>query len=192
MGPIEALPLTELRTQFEVNVVGTVALRQACLPELRRGRGRVVIMSSIAALSPTPYSGAYAASKFALEALADVLRLELRHAGIEVSLIEPGAIRTPIWEKVDASWEALAAAADPAALRHYDEDIGRMRTSLTAYRRTAIPPERVARAVAQALTARTPRTRYLVGAEAHLRAALRAWLPDRLHDALVRRILNLP
>jgi NAD(P)-dependent dehydrogenase (short-subunit alcohol dehydrogenase family) len=192
MGPVEAVPLNELRSQFEVNVFGTVALTQACLPELRRGRGRIVIMSSIAGLSPTPYSGAYAASKFALEALADVLRLELRHAGIAVSLIEPGAIHTPIWGKVEASWEALAATADPTALRHYDEDIGRMRLALASYRRTAIPPERVARAVVQALTARTPRTRYLVGAEAHLRAALRAWLPDRVHDALVRRILKLP
>jgi len=192
MGPVEGLPLSELRRQFEVNVFGTVALTQACLPELRRGRGRVVMMSSVAARSPSPFAGAYGASKSALEALADVLRVEVRAAGISVSVIQPGAIRTPIWDKVDASWDALIASADPALLQVYDDAIRRMRTSVAIYSRTGIAPERVARAVVQALTARSPRPRYLVGADAYVQAALRACLPVRVHDALVRRILNLP
>jgi NAD(P)-dependent dehydrogenase (short-subunit alcohol dehydrogenase family) len=150
------------------------------------------MMSSIAARSPTPFSGAYAASKSALEALADVLRVEVRPAGISVSLIQPGAIRTPIWEKAEASWDALIAASDPAVLRVYGDAIERIRTSVTAYSRTAIAPERVARAVLHALTARRPRTRYLVGADAYLQAVMRACLPARVHDALIRRILNLP
>jgi NAD(P)-dependent dehydrogenase (short-subunit alcohol dehydrogenase family) len=192
MGPVEAVPLAELRRQFDVNVFGTVALTQACLPELRRARGRVVIMSSVAAFSPTHYSGAYAASKAALETLADVMRLELRPAGIAISLVEPGATDTPIWKKVDASWDAFFAAADPTVLRHYAEPIAGMRRALDDYKQTAIAPERVAQAVVRALTARSPRARYQVGAEVRLRAALRAWLPDHLHDAVVRRLLKLP
>ena len=98
-GPLELLPIEELRRQFEVNVIGNVAVTQALLPLLRQGRGRIVNMGSLNGVMAPPYFGPYSASKFALEALSDCLRVELRKWGISVSLIEPGSVKTPIWEK---------------------------------------------------------------------------------------------
>src|SRR5439155_9073645 len=98
-APLEELLLDELRRQLEVNVVGQLAVTQALLPALRAARGRIVIVGSIAGRSALPFLGAYAISKFSLEAMADALRLELRPEGIEVSIVEPGTIATPIWTK---------------------------------------------------------------------------------------------
>ncbi len=98
-SPLELIPLPELRRQFEVNVIGQIAVTQALLPLIRRARGRIVNMGSIAGRGTIPMMGPYSASKFALEALTDALRLELYPWGIEVSIIEPGAIATPIWSK---------------------------------------------------------------------------------------------
>src|SRR3954471_419193 len=114
-GPLEYLPLDELRRQLEVNAVAQLAVTQACLPALRASRGRIVNMSSISGRMALPLYGPYAASKYALEALSDSLRLELRGTGVDVVLIEPGAIRTPIWERgiraADALWDALPPVA---------------------------------------------------------------------------------
>src|SRR5207237_7486224 len=98
-GPLELLPLSELRKQLEVNVIGQIAVTQAFLPLLRRGKGRVVMIGSLGGRIVTPYTGAYCASKFAMEALTDALRMELRPWHIHVSNVEPGFITTPIWEK---------------------------------------------------------------------------------------------
>lgn len=191
MGPVETMPIAQWRRQFDVNVFGTVSLTQACLPALRRRNGRVVIMSSIAGLTSTAYSSAYSASKHALEAIADALRLEVARWGVDVSLIEPGAVATPIWNKVDQSWgEAAGGSSQVQAL--YRSAIAGMRGSVARYGATAIGVDRVVRAVEHAVTKTRPRTRYVVGAEARLRALLRAWLPDRVHDALVRRVMRLP
>ena len=98
-GPLEFLPLSELRKQFEVNVLGQIAVTQAFLPLLRQARGRIVNMSSIAGRVAFPYIGPYSASKYALEAISDALRIELLPWGISVSVIEPGDVATPIWKK---------------------------------------------------------------------------------------------
>ena len=192
MGPIETLPIDRWRRQYEVNVFGTVALTQACLPALRRARGRVVIVSSIAGRVSTAYSGAYSSSKYALEAIADALRLEVARWHVGVSLIEPGAIATPIWLKVDASWAEAATGAAPDVSALYRSAIAGMRAEVARYGARAIGVEPVVRAIEHALTSRRPRIRYLVGREARLRATVRAWLPDRLHDALMRRVMHLP
>lgn len=183
-APLEFVPIDALRRQLEVNVVGQVAVTQAMLPLLRRGRGRVVFMGSISGRFASPFLGPYAASKFALEAIADALRLELRPWGMHVAIVEPGVIATPIWRKSLASALELADRMSPraaelygAALRGVEE---RVRTI------GGIPPERVARVVAHALTARRPRARYLVGADARVGVALNA-LPTRLRDSLVAR-----
>lgn len=179
-APLEDLPLDELRRQLEVNVVGQLAVTQAVLPALRAARGRIVIVGSIAGRSALPFLGAYAISKFALEAMADALRLELAPDGIHVSLVEPGTIRTAIWTKPQPLAESVS--------ERYRPRIERFRKVAAARAAKAAPVELVADAVEHALTAERPKTRYLVGRDAKIRAAIER-LPDRARDRVITRAL---
>jgi NAD(P)-dependent dehydrogenase (short-subunit alcohol dehydrogenase family) len=190
-GPLECVPVAALRQQLEINVVGLLAVTQACLPMLRRARGRVVLMGSIAGRSATPFLGPYSASKHALEALADALRVELAPWGIVVSLVEPGAIATPIWTKSADTADRTLGAIDRSALARYEGAMAAVRKAAEGSARRAIPADRVADVVVHALTARRPRTRYLVGLDARLQVLLRL-LPDRVRDQLVARFMGLP
>lgn len=187
-GPVELVPPGDWRRQFEVNVVGAVAMIQALLPLLRASRGRVVNMSSIGGRMALPFLGPYNASKFALEGLSDSLRMELSPQAVHVAVVEPGSIATAIWEKGERAAQDQINGMEPEARHLYGQRIdGMIRvTRQTAAR--AAPPSKVARAVEHALTARRPRTRYVVGADARGQAALRALLPDRALDALVGRL----
>jgi NAD(P)-dependent dehydrogenase (short-subunit alcohol dehydrogenase family) len=191
-GPIEVVPMSAVRSQFEVNVFGQIAVTQALLPLLRRGRGRVVNMGSIAGRAATPFIGLYSASKFALEALTDALRSELHPWGIEVSIIEPGAIATPIWRKSARVADQMKAGLSDEAKKLYGDQLASVRSSIEKVEARAIPATVVAEAVVHALTARRPKTRYLVGIDAKIRAAMAAWLPDRVQDRVVRWFLGLP
>jgi NAD(P)-dependent dehydrogenase (short-subunit alcohol dehydrogenase family) len=191
-SPLEVIPLSQLRKQLEVNVIGQIAVTQAFLPLLRRGRGRIVNMGSIAGRGTIPLLGPYSASKYALEALTDALRMELQPWGIQVSIIEPGAIATPIWEKSSKEAEGLEAAASEEAKALYGEAVMRIRHAIAQAAQRAIPPEAVVRAVHHALTAAHPRTRYLVGTDAKLRAWMVKWLPDRVQDRLLGWALKYP
>lgn len=186
-APVEFLPLDALRRQLEVNVIGQVAVTQAFLPLLRQARGRIVNMSSVSGRIASPFLGAYSASKFALEALTDALRLELRPWGIRVSLVEPGVIQTPIWNKSLAAAETLQAGLPPAAHELYGLAVEALRAGVSELK--GLPPERVADAVVHALAARRPKARYVVGRDARLGAAL-SHLPTRLRDSLVGRRLG--
>jgi NAD(P)-dependent dehydrogenase (short-subunit alcohol dehydrogenase family) len=187
-GPLEFVPLDDLRQQLEVNVVGPVAMAQAFLPLLRRGGGRIVQMGSVSGLFASPFLGPYSASKFALEALSDALRVELRPWGIHVSIIEPGVIATPIWRKSLAAADEALAEMPPALEELYGKVLGAVRNEVQGLR--GIPAARVADAVAHALTAARPRARYhVIGPSARVRLAL-AYLPTRLRDWLVARYLE--
>jgi NAD(P)-dependent dehydrogenase (short-subunit alcohol dehydrogenase family) len=190
-GPIELLPISDLRTQLEVNVLGQIAVTQAMLPLLRRAQGRLINMSSISGCIASPFLGPYAASKFALEALNDAMRIELRRWNIEVSIIEPGSVKTPIWEKALAMADNLVGKidADSAALYHADAESFRQAFAKVADK--AIPVHHVVRAVVHALTARRPRTRYRVGLDARLGVPLVKMLPDRWRDYFVKKELGL-
>lgn len=182
-GPLEVLPLEELRRAFEVNVVGVVAVTQAFLPELRRSRGRIVNISSVSGTIAAPLAGPYAASKFALEAISDSLRRELVPAGIKVIVVQPGSIKTPIWEKV--------AAMDLDRYRGtaYENVMTLMRDHAIRSGERGLPPEAVAKAVLTALTARRPNTRLLV-VRRPLRTRLMRWVPDRWIDRATARVLS--
>lgn len=188
-GPLEFLPLDELRSVLEVNAVGVVAVTQAFLPLLRRERGRVVVVGSISGRLSTPFAGPYCASKFAVEALCDSLRMELAPWSMQVSLVEPGDVDTPIWEKTQGYADRMLARLPQAARELYADAIVGLRRQLDESARGAAPPEACARAIAHALSARRPRTRYLVGTDARIQAALVRFLPDRLRDRLVARVL---
>ncbi|MHB1170743.1 MAG: SDR family oxidoreductase [Longimicrobiales bacterium] len=188
-GPLEFLPPESLRRQLDVNVVGQVAVTQAVLPMIRATRGRIVMIGSIAGRSALPFVGPYSASKFALEAIADTLRVELMPWGVHVSLIEPGVIATPIWQtSIDAAL-AMLEDAPPVVMEYYGERLGAIRRR--AERGTGgMPPDVVARAIERALTSSTPRTRYMIGRDAKLRLWLERVLPDRARDRVIDAALE--
>ena len=191
-SPLELIPLDQLRRQLEVNVIGQIAVTQAVLPLLRRARGRIVNMGSIAGRATIPMMGPYSASKHALEALTDALRLELYPWGIEVSIIEPGAIATPIWDKSLKTSLDVEAEIQTDGKHLYEDAAKAVREAFGQAAARAIPAEAVVQAVLHALTARRPRTRYLVGRDAKIRAAMMRWLPDRLQDWILKKVLHLP
>lgn len=183
-APLEYLPLDDLRMQFEVNVVGQLAVTQAFLPLLREGKGRITFISSISGLLATPMVGAYSASKFALEALADSLRLELKEWGIEVNLIEPGQIATPIWMTSAQAADERAERMDPQAPTRYRWMMRAARVRAGQGAKHGLDPHQVALAVERALLGASPKTRYVVGKEG-LAVRILAALPDRLRDKIV-------
>jgi NAD(P)-dependent dehydrogenase (short-subunit alcohol dehydrogenase family) len=187
-SPLEAIPLDELRRQLEVNVVGQVAVTQALLPQLRRARGRIVFVGSIAGRSALPFLAAYAASKHALEAIGDSLRIELSPWGIRVAVVEPGTIATPIWRKGAATAEEIQTRVPETTLALYAERVAAFRRAAAAAGRRGQPAGRVAEAVEHALTADRPKTRYLVGRDAKIRAGVER-LPDRWRDSVLERLL---
>jgi len=185
-GPVEFIPIEDWRRQLEVNVIGQVATIQAFLPLLRAGHGRIVNVSSIGGRIALPLVGPYAASKFALEAISDSLRRELRGQGIEVSVVQPGGVKTPIWDKGLSAADKIEAATPPEGRRLYGAIIDALRRQVeTIATKTGMEPEEVAEPILHALTAEKPRTRYLVGREAKLRWAIAKRVPDRVFDRLV-------
>jgi NAD(P)-dependent dehydrogenase (short-subunit alcohol dehydrogenase family) len=185
--PLEFLPLDQLRGQLEVNLVGHVAVTQALLPNLRAARGRIVNVGSIAGRSALPFLGAYAASKHALEAFTDSLRVELRPFGITVTVIEPGTIATPIWRKGGERFQELAADL-PELTRLYGERMAAFREAAAAAGQRAEPADDVALVVERAITAERPKARYVVGRDARRRALIER-LPVGLRDRLYERVL---
>lgn len=188
-GPLEFVPLGELRRQLEVNVVAQLALTQAFLPKIRQAEGRIVLMGSVAGLVAMPGLGPYCMSKHAIEAMADVLRLELKPFGIHVSLIEPGHIDTPIWQKGFDDWEAFKKQAGAGLEELYAHQISRVHRLAAKFSREAMPPSVVTAAVAHALISQRPRTRYLIGGGARQQRFL-SRLPDSWRDRILGRILR--
>ena len=191
-GPVEALVLDDLRRQLEVNVVGQVAVTQAVLPRLRESRGRIVFVSSLNGRVSTPMTGAYNASKFALEALADTMRLELRPWGIRVVLVEPAAIDTDIWRGAEDTLESAAAGLEPRHRELYAKHIAGYRKSIPRFRKTAAPVEAVAATIERALTDTRPRARYVPGAGPRVQAALAHLTPAPALDAVLRLGTGMP
>jgi len=191
-GPLEFQPLGDIRQQIDVNFIGQIAVTQAFLPLLRKRRGRIVNIGSIGGRMATPFLGAYAASKFAMEAFTDSLRMELQPWGISVSIVEPGSIATPLWEKGQAAADEIDRKLPQTGHDLYDPAVAAMRRVADKLARSAIPPSAVAKAVAHALTAKRPKTRYLVGRDAKLQAAVAKLVPDRMRDWLIVQRMGLP
>jgi NAD(P)-dependent dehydrogenase (short-subunit alcohol dehydrogenase family) len=191
-GPIEFMPLDQLRLQLEVNVVGQVAVIQAFLPVLRAGRGRIVNVSSIGGRFALPLVSPYNASKFALEAISDSLRRELYGQGMEVILIEPGGVKTPIWDKSNEMADQIQQQMPPEAERIYGKLIdGVRKATVEIAQEKGIEAREVAEVIGRALTAKRPRTRYLVGTDAKIRGPMAKILPDRVMDRAVAKQLGI-
>ena len=188
-GPLEALDLDDFRRTVEVNTTSQLAVTKAFLPLLRRSQGRIVNMSSIGGRVAQPFAGPYIASKFALEAVTDVLRAELLGWGIDVIAIEPGTIATPIWEKSSREADEVLAKLTPEQRELYGTRLAKMAKVLERQTKRGAPPEKVAEAVEKALTAKRPKTRYLVG-DAYLLIGLKRFLPTRWFDRLLYRMTS--
>ncbi len=194
-GPLELLPMEELRELMEVNFFGQVAVTQALIPALRKARtppstgGRIVLLSSIGGLVTTPYMAPYHASKYALEAVGNALRVELRRSHIQVALIEPGSVATPIWDKGN---ELIDGVEVPAELQEFYGHVPKaMEKTLSDTAKRGVPPERVAQTIEGALKAKRMRARYLIGLDAHAMVWASRLIPDLLFDRILRRAVGV-
>ena len=190
-GPLEHLPIDELRRQFEVNVFGALALAQAYLTRVSDGGGRIVFVGSISGRLATPYIGPYSASKFALRALSDALRIELAPAGVSVSLIEAGSVRTPIWKKGRDRRNTMLERLGPNPRSHYRAALERLFAITEAEERDSMPVDVVTTAIAHALIDRKPRAHYLLGPGARI-GSIVAVLPPELRDRAIRKSMKIP
>jgi NAD(P)-dependent dehydrogenase (short-subunit alcohol dehydrogenase family) len=183
-GPLELLTSEHLREQFEVNVIGLAATTRATLPLLRLAKGRIVNMSSVSGKTTYPFLGAYCASKYAVEAISDALRLELNQFGIRVAVIEPGVIATPIWKRSEASTRQRIGV-DPRLHTLYGSIQKGIEKALGDAKTKALAPSKVADAVVHALSSKRPKLRYLVGTDAKIGTLLSRWVPAPVLDKLI-------
>jgi NAD(P)-dependent dehydrogenase (short-subunit alcohol dehydrogenase family) len=190
-GPLEFMPLQRIREQFEVNVIGQMGVTQALMPLLRRGQGRVVNISSKEGIIAMPFVGPYCASKFALEALSDALRMELKPWGIPVSIIEPGTISTEIIQRSIAAAEDCVRALPRDAEEMYQSCFDKARKASDKIASAAISVDNVAKTVLKVLNTAKPRPRYTVGSDARILALISRILPDRLLDRLILKQIGL-
>ena len=190
-GPLEYLSDADLRLQFDVNVLGLMAVTRAFLPALRRSRGRIINVGSVGGRLSIPFTGPYNASKFAVRALSDALRVELRPSGIKVVLIEPGPIDTPIWQRsMDAAIERLDRLPAQARER-YRVEIDTLFEMTRKTAAAAIGVQTVVDAIVEAVYAKRPPTSRLLGVQAYVQAAASV-LPDRLRDRVLMAVMGLP
>jgi NAD(P)-dependent dehydrogenase (short-subunit alcohol dehydrogenase family) len=191
-GPMETVTSDEWRKQLDVNVIGQLAVTRAVLPRLRESRGRVVFISSVNGRLSFALVGAYCASKFALEAAADALRMELRPWRIAVSVVEPAQTDTDIWRSADDMVEQAESTMTAEHRQLYARHISGFKKTIPLSQKLAVPSEKVSAVVEEALTARRPRPRYVVGVGPKLQVALMTKLPDRARDAVLRRVARQP
>jgi NAD(P)-dependent dehydrogenase (short-subunit alcohol dehydrogenase family) len=184
-APLECLPTELLRRQLDINVIGQVQVIQGFLPLLRAGGGRIVNLSSGLGNIALPFLGAYAASQFAKEALSDALRRELASQGISVTVVQPGAVLTPLWAKMsDTGNRALESAPGPVQELYRRPFLGFMKANEDSARTSRTTPDDVAQVIFRALVAQRPRTRYTVGRDAAGSRVLARLMPDRALDRI--------
>jgi NAD(P)-dependent dehydrogenase (short-subunit alcohol dehydrogenase family) len=185
-APVETLPLAEWRRQFEVNFFGHIAMTQALFPALLSSSGTVVNISSVGGKAVLPTYGAYAGSKFALEAVSDALRREASHTGIKVVVVEPGAVKTGMAERGIATAEGLKTLMTTGQLARYGDLTAAIAAQARSFTETGVSAEHAAKVIATAATASRPRTRYTIGRDAAILVRLSRLVSDRMLDRIVR------
>jgi NAD(P)-dependent dehydrogenase (short-subunit alcohol dehydrogenase family) len=191
-GPLEFYPVKLLQKHFEVNVIGTMALTQAFLPLLRKGKGRVINFGSMNGKMIFPLEGPYCASKAALEAMTDALRIELRPSGIPVSIIEPGFIGTKMLDKSLDAWHKLQRTLPEEAHKRYGPSIDSALKRIDKVKDMGSPPQSVANLIAKALTTKTPKRRYRIGRGARTMILAAKYVPEPILDRAIMKGLCLP
>jgi NAD(P)-dependent dehydrogenase (short-subunit alcohol dehydrogenase family) len=192
-GPVEYIAIEEWRRQFEVNVIGQVAVTKAVLPLIRKSGsyGRIVFIGSVGGRMASPFIAPYAASKHAIEAIAESMRHELAETGIRVVVVEPGAVRTPIWDKAESTADEIEASLSQEGLERYGSAIAGLRNAMRFQARTGVDPGVVAAVVERAVTSSQPAARYLVGRDAKVMALIARVLPDRARDIVSRNAMKV-
>lgn len=191
-GPVESLTSERLREQFNVNVVGQVAVARAVMPKIRAAGGRIVFVSSVSGRVSTPWTGAYNSSKFAIEGMADAMRIELSPWKIPVVLVEPANTQTDMWGEAQTMFDAGVAGMSEHERELYTGHMKGMRRTLGLMQKTAKPVETVAATIEKTLTARRPKARYIVGAPAKLQAWSAHLTPTRVLDFVLARATGVP
>jgi NAD(P)-dependent dehydrogenase (short-subunit alcohol dehydrogenase family) len=186
-APLELLSLEDLTAQFEINVVAQVSVIQALLPQLKSAKGTIINVSSVNGKISTPMVGAYAASKFALEAISDALRVEIAPFGVRVVVIEPGSSPTNIWQ---TSMKRSLEALESHRVGEYAKLLTTFEKLANALGKRGFPPQHFVDTVERILTSPRPRTRYVVPRQASLDVTLRRFLPDTVFDSILRRSLR--
>ena len=189
-APVEVLPLAEWRRQFDVNFFGHIAVTQALLPSLLRSRGRVVMMSSLGGRLAQPTYGAYSGSKFALEAVSDSLRRELAPDGVQVVIVEPGAVRTEMVGRGGITAKKLASGMTAQQERRYGGLMHAIIAQSEGFLRDGVDAAEAAKTIVRAATASRPKTRYTIGRDAALLTRLARILPDRTLDRVLAAALR--
>ncbi|HKI40179.1 MAG: SDR family NAD(P)-dependent oxidoreductase [Mycobacterium sp.] len=189
-APVETLPMAEWRRQFEVNLFGHIAMTQALLPALLSSSGTVVNISSVGGKFALPTYGAYAGSKFALEAVSDALRREVTRVGIKVVVVEPGAVKTEMAGRGIATAEGLQANMTAAQLARYGDLTAAIATQARSFDETGVSADHAAKVIAKAATASHPRTRYTIGRDAAILVRITRVVSDRVFDRIVRQNLR--
>ena len=184
-GPVEGLSLDDLTSQLDVNVIAQIAVTQAVLPKIREAGGRLVFMSSVSGFITTPGTGAYNASKYAIESLGDALRIELRPWKIPVSLIEPGPIRTDMWDSALDEYDRMTKQLSEENRRLYASHLAGSRKLMGTMQKLAADPKRVTKAVDHALTSRRPKRRYLLDTLSRTQKLTFAVTPAAITDAVL-------
>jgi len=190
-GPFEVVPLEEWRRQFEVNLFGHLAVTKELLPALLENRGRIVTVGSVGGRFSAPFLAPYSASKFAVRAWSEALRSELRPHGVQVVLVEPGAVATELWGKANEHADRMLEGLTEEQRGRYSGQVAGARRTADFAERNAVAPEVAARVIAKAMTSRSPKGRYLVGADARLEAGL-AVLPTRAMEGATRLMMRQP
>jgi NAD(P)-dependent dehydrogenase (short-subunit alcohol dehydrogenase family) len=188
-GPLELISPEDLRTQFDVNVLGQVSVTQAMLPALRAAHGRLVFVSSVGGRVAMAFTAPYASSKHALEAIGDALRVELATSNVQVALIEPGSVATPIWDKARETGDQVRIP--PELEQQYGHVPAAMDKTLQDTAKRGVPPEQVAATIETALTAKRMKSRYVVGRDARAMIVIRRLLPDHVFDRIAKRALGV-
>ncbi|MGZ5363447.1 MAG: SDR family NAD(P)-dependent oxidoreductase [Mycobacterium sp.] len=191
-GAMETLSSDEWRKQLEINVIGALAVTRAVLPRLRKSRGRIVFISSVNGRLSMPLVGAYAASKFALEAAADALRMELNPWKIRVVVIEPAQTDTDMWRTADTMVEDLEAGLSAEHRSLYAKHIAGFKKMIPVSQRIAVPTAKVSAVVEEALTAKRPHARYIVGLGPKAQVALMSVMPTKMRDIALRKVSGQP
>lgn len=191
-GPVEGVAPADLRRQLDVNVVGQVAVAQAALPRLRASRGRLVFVSSVSGQIATPMFGPYNASKFALEGIADALRMEVWPWGVRVVLVAPAQTDTDLWRNAEREAAAVETSLSPEHRALYAKHLAGFRKTIPRAQRSAAPADGVAVAIEQALTDRRPRARYVVGRGPRLQLLMARLLPTAVMDVALRAGTGVP
>jgi NAD(P)-dependent dehydrogenase (short-subunit alcohol dehydrogenase family) len=190
-GPMEFMPMERIREQFDINFFGQISVTQKFLPLIRQGKGRIVNISSKEGILSMPLVGPYCASKFALEAFSDTLRLELKQWNIPVAIIQPGTIATQIIEQSISSAEECVRDLPRHAGELYDECFIAARKTAAKVLKAAIPPDKVARTILKALTDKKPKSRYTVGIDARALSIMKKLIPDTMMDKIILKQMGM-